>query len=204
MFTFLATWWFWITVVIVIDLLICEATDSPIIGLFSIIVAGVAYQFLADVDIVEYVLTNPLSTLGLVFAYFIVGLVWCVFRWILFSLDARTKYREIQECFFSEHKLNSIGKIPHSLKVKWEEYLNHNTPYYGAKAYKSFPPKVRYFKRRITTWIGYWPVNMVWFIVGDFIHRVAKAIYNFVSGFLQSITDKLFENEAFVEQDIDK
>ena len=198
MFAFLATWWFWITLIIVIDLFICEATDSPIIGVFSLVAAAFAYQFLGGVDLWGYVIGNPLNVLVYLGGYFVVGLGWCVLKWVLYSLDIRTKYREFRQNFCDSNGLHKDDVVPATLFTKWQKAEQHfkdtTFGYYGRN--RSIPPKSKEHKRRIIRWIAYWPISVLWSIFSDFIERIARAIYDFVSGFLQNITDKLFEGEV--------
>lgn len=196
-FFFLTTWWFWITVILFIDLIVCEATDSHIIGAVSIVVAALMYQFVADVNLVGYVASHPLHVVGFILGYFVVGAVWSVVKWALHVLDCRDKYRELKAKYEElPADCRDVEGPRHNDQYKSLDHYIKNNLYYSKYQY-SFPPppKVSKHKKLVVKWIAYWPFSMIWSLIDDFVRRAAKAIYNFLSGFMQKISDKIFAGD---------
>ena len=54
-------------------------------------------------------------------------------------------------------------------------------------------PLVSDNKRRIMTWMCFWPYSFIWTIIDDPIRRVFKAIYRRIRVRLEKIADKAFE-----------
>jgi hypothetical protein len=190
MFVFLTMWWFWISLAAVIALVVCEATESPVAAAFSIIVAILGLQFLADVNIFGYVVDHPLSVLQYVAGYFTLGAAWGIAKWWMFALKMRDMFREYKEEFYTKHNLAHRSTVSSSLKKDWETGWN-NYPY----SLNDFPPKASKYKVRIVRWIAYWPPSVLWSIFNDLFEKIARAVYETIARSLQSISDRVFRGE---------
>lgn len=182
-----AAWWFWITLTMVVALIICEATESPIVATVTVIAGALALQFLGDVNWWAYLKSNPFEVIKLVGLYFGLGTGWCVAKWYFYVLNRRDEYRERKESFCKEHKLED-GIIPDNLVKSFQSSFL----YYRKNDY---PPSAGKHKRRIIQWITYWPFSAVWTLIDDVVQRIAKSIYNLISTALQKISDKVFEKD---------
>lgn len=188
MLTLLAVWWFWITLVAVVALIICEATESPIAATITVVAGVLALQFIGGIDLWTYLKENPLNIIKMVGLYFGIGAGWCVTKWWLYALNRRDGYREQKRKFCKSYKLND-GIIPDDMK---NAFRNSFHPHCLRDDY---PPKVGKHKERIVRWIAYWPSSVIWTIINDFVQRIAKSIYNLISSTLQRISDKVFEKD---------
>lgn len=180
-------WWFWIALAIFVGLIVCEATESAGWATLTVIVGVLGLQFLGDVNIYGWVVSNPLSLMKWCGLYFVAGTVWCTTKWWMYALDCREKYREKREDFFKRYELTDT--IPHSLKEKWESCLDEPWNKY------EYPPKISSHKARVIRWLAYWPPSVIWTLINDVVERIAKSIYNMISSFLQSISDRVFKGE---------
>jgi hypothetical protein len=55
-------------------------------------------------------------------------------------------------------------------------------------------PQVGEHKSRIITWMAYWPFSMIWTLINDPIKRAFREIYNHISNFMQSISNRVFKS----------
>lgn len=186
MLTIIATWWFWISLIAIVALVACEATESPILGAISIIIAGVLFYCVADVNWIGYIKDNPLKSLLWLGVYFTTGTVWCISKWFFFCIKMRNKFRVAKNSFFEKHNL-SDNTIPFALKDAWKHLVRYSS--------LEYPPKVSSHKKRIVRWIAYWPFSALWTLIDDFIERLARTIYLAIRVFLQSISDRVFVND---------
>ena len=76
---------------------------------------------------------------------------------------------------------------------KWNEEISGRSPYSFPRDARTIP-QVQDYKYDILRWLGYWPINLIWTLINDFVKRVSKTIYNMISGMLQSISDKVFSD----------
>ena len=196
MFVFLTMWWFWISLAAVIALVVCEATESPVAAAFSIIAAILGLQFLADVNIFGYVVAHPLSVLQYVAGYFTLGAAWGIAKWWMFALKMRDIFRTHKDEFYTKHKLVPGSTIPISLKLDWETSWN-TYPHQRS----DFPPKASKYKTRIVRWIAYWPPSVLWSIFNDLFEKIARAVYETIARFLQSISNRVFKGEGVSFED---
>jgi hypothetical protein len=186
MLIIITTWWFWISLIAIVTLMACEATESPILESLSIIIAGVLFYYVADINWIGYIKNNPLEFLMWFVAYFIVGTIWCISKWFFFCLKMRNKFRRVKKSFFKEHGLKG-DVVPFTLKESWKHVIIYSS--------LECPPKIGKHKRGIVSWIVYWPFSAIWTLIDDFIEQLAKTIYRAIHVFLQSISDKIFTND---------
>lgn len=181
----LMTWSLWITLLAVLVLIICEATESPILAAFTVLVALVLYQLVGGVDILGYIKSNPLSLFKWAGVYLVLGVVWGTFKWWLYAHKQLDSFKEFKASFLQSH--NVVGdKVPDNLKEKWLDKSNH---------LYDFPPKVSRHKSRIIRWMAYWPTSVLWTLADDFIRKIYTVIYNKISSTLQRISNSVFAGE---------
>lgn len=181
----LMTWSLWITLLAVLVLVICEATESPVLAAFTVLVALTLYQLVGGVDVLGYIKNNPLSLLKWSGIYLTVGVVWGTFKWWLFAHKQLDVLKELKAQFLTSHKISG-DKIPDDLKKEW---LNKTDHLYD------LPPKVQRHKSRIIRWMAYWPTNVLWTVMDDFLRRIYTVIYNKISSTLQKISNSVFAGE---------
>ena len=58
------------------------------------------------------------------------------------------------------------------------------------------PPQVRDHRRKVGTWMGYWPFSLLWSMMGDVLTRAWKFIIRRWSGLAQSMSDRMFPEGA--------
>jgi len=153
------------------------AYDS-IIGATVALVAATLALWWIGVPVLEWGSNHRTELIwGSVF-YLPIGTGWAFFKWYLKLIDKREMLREQKDSWFKKWYPGQD-----STKEKdWKEHVN------DAK------PSPKYHKEQIMTWLTYWPLSVFWTVFDDFVKRVAKAIYNHISGYLQRMSDRVFRD----------
>ena len=55
-------------------------------------------------------------------------------------------------------------------------------------------PTAKDHKRDIVRWISYWPFSFIWWVVGDFITRIARAIFERIQRLLNKMSLSVFDS----------
>jgi hypothetical protein len=161
-FLIFGTFWFWFMVVIgwiAITAILevhTELDRHPDEGggswATAVVILGVAAYFFLGSDVhvkttFNFLMDNPLITVGGVLAYFLTGILWAFAKWHFFLNRIREEFDE--DC-----------KNGREYKIKDFEI-----------------PKAGDYKNRITTWISYWPISMSWTVLDDPLKKIAHNIY---------------------------
>lgn len=160
-------------------------------------------QFMAGVNFIQGTIHHPVIAGLWVLAYFAVGFFWSFAKWWVFVNKYAEKLREVRYNYLKERKesgdrrssrvgsgsfpeLNNLTmdtKVPETLRNDWETYLLHDgrramSDSLGRNEGSSLEvvPTVRKNKGKISLWIIYWPVSMVWALITDFVKRVIHTV----------------------------
>jgi len=201
MFLLITTWWFWIVFVEVVCLFGLLAYDRGTWASVSLVAFGAALYFLGDVDFITYFKENPKQLVYGAAVYFPIGALWSIFKWFMLVLDKKTEYKEHKLAWLSSHGLSTLpatvpmnqdsidkGLFDEKILKNWKD---RHKPY-GMYRDDGNIPQVRNYKYDILRWVGYWPFNVVWTLISDFVKRISKAIYNMIQGWLQAISNRMF------------
>jgi hypothetical protein len=63
------------------------------------------------------------------------------------------------------------------------------------------PPQVQHYRRKILAWMGYWPLSLLWSMLGDVLTRAWKFILRRLTGIMQSMSNRMFPEGAKALQD---
>ena len=226
--TFLATWWFWLVVLEIALIFWFLALDHGDWASYSLIVFLVLLWFIpGGADFFKWIAANPKTVGWVALAYFPIGAIWGVVKWLLFAYDRLDEYKTTMT-EFPEHydnrvsQLRSIHESKHAKKKKeWEIYgdskneeayaeLKEKDPFVlpnrdkemkdflnrqlGHSWSKKYPPQISDHKGDYIRWLSYWPFSLLYTLTHDFIRRIARAFYNAISKYLQSISDWVFSH----------
>lgn len=170
--------WFWLSFVGVLALFVCTAKESFISGIIVILVTAVSLQLLGSVDILGWLKENLATIAICAVVYLPIGTAWAFFKWYMKLIDKRQELSEKKDAYMSRYK-NSPDK-------EWNDIWTSHV--------KSHMPKSEYHKSSITTWIGYWPISMIWTLLDDFVTKLIKTIYNSISGIFNRMSENMFKN----------
>lgn len=194
MFTWLvfgSLFWFIVTGLFVIWFLYGVNEDSLAATTWCIVLYTLFLQFLAGVDIIAYVTSNPLAILSGTLLYFMLGLLWSVFKWHLFVSHEAAHLRQLKKEFLAKKNLE-VSAIPDALIEEFKRSVSFS----NLCVYR---PSVTQNKERITCWVAYWPMSIIWFVLDDFVKNMAEAIYDRMASTYQSVLDRNYRdlNDVF-------
>lgn len=111
--------------------------------------------------------------IGLV--YFPVGFVWSVFKWVMYVRD--NVKRLTKEYKKGDKKMSVNFETTRAASLR--EYLLHELPTVAAS------------KKKLVSWITYWPFSMVDFCLSDFVIRISNGIYNLSANLYGKIRESM-------------
>lgn len=193
------TFWFWVLVLAEIVLLFMFVNYENGIGaLVSLVVFGCCLHFASDVNMIKLLMENPLL-IGVVFgAYVVLSIPWGTFRWALFCRDKVELYEEKKGQFLRSHHIPNAKVVPPEHRDEWFEVVESTRDPYTKQTIAD-PPLARHHRGFITRAMALWPVDAVWWILGDMFVRFWKTIYNRIAGMLQHISDSMFRRTNIAE-----
>ena len=157
---------------------VCTAKESFISGIIVILVTAVSLQLLGSVDVLGWLKENLYTIAICALAYLPIGTAWAFFKWYMKLIDKRQELCEKKDAYMSRYKNSS--------DEEWNDIWTSHV--------KSNMPKSEYHKSSITTWIGYWPVSMIWTLLDDFVTKLIRTIYNSISGVFNRMSENMFKN----------
>lgn len=128
-------------------------------------------------------------------AYLAVGTLWGIGKWYLYVSRQVMSYKEHRQEFLINSGIAHATMdmvVPANLKAKWRN-MGHR---YGGLHGR---PVARQNKRRIISWMCFWPTSIIWSVIDEPWRR----IYNAIASLLQRISDSIYER-AGVDADLSK
>lgn len=182
----LTGFWLWLSLGLsILSLCVCAYRDKYWWCTVDLVLLLVLLSITGNFPIValgKHIQDHPLAVIADVLGYFVFGMVWAALKWKLFLFRVRAKldrWRSSGEGFARNQSLQlELSSVDMVDGVREGE-----TPRVDVSKHRS----------RIVGWIGYWPVSVVLWVVGDFLRDVVDACYRAVSGFFQRMADKAFE-----------
>ena len=203
---------FWLLVgVVCIVLIIAVEYESPFWATASLVVTGLLLWLFGNVNVFALAVAYPLWAFLGVLGYFAAGTLWSVGKWYFFVSARREEYNEKKAEFLKAHGLPENGPIPEELKLDWwhcngsgwgrgrardvmvSGMSAKDVEAEGRKIQERLTPRVRDNKRRILTWMAYWPWSMFWTVLNDPVKRLFKYIYAKMKAVYQKIVDRVFK-----------
>lgn len=191
-FSFGSVLFFILTAAWVFAIFWCVEKEKPIGSGIWLIIYLCFLQFVVGVNFLNGVIHHPTIALLWVLGYFVLGFFWSFAKWWIFVHKKADKYREIRFNYLKERRegrtrhgvavpeletLTMDTNVPESLQNGWREYLQHDVGrLFGEDFNSEVIPSVRKNKGKISMWIIYWPVSLIWSLINDFVKRVINAI----------------------------
>jgi hypothetical protein len=197
MFEILAATGFWFWASLLVEILLLTAfvvSKQNLWALFSLFVFVIACQFMGGIDVINYVKNNPITILSVFFAYFAIGTLWSVVKWYFYCSDALQSFLEAKQEYIETNKSFDATIFKQWLKHAVASHsfrAKHRITFNGEI---DIPPSVSNHKEDILGWMTFWPISMLCFLFSDIITRVYNRIYMYITKFLQSISDRIFES----------
>ncbi|MES2671642.1 MAG: hypothetical protein V4673_14660 [Pseudomonadota bacterium] len=173
-------WLFWIfvTAVIVAEISATEA-DNPFMATVLMAVSIAVIALFSDADLFAVLRLHPIWALSLVPLYFAVGAAWALWKWRCLVVASVAEFEVNKADLISEHQRSEAWK-----SSPFEDFI---------RRFKDYPPSAATYenKKRITTWIGFWPFSVLWALL-TWPRRLAAQIYKWMVTLFQRMSDAAF------------
>jgi len=171
--------WFWLLAASFVLFIISEATESGVMS-FMVFVGTVVGLQLTGVDLLAFSQANYQTVLlGIIF-YFVIGVLWSLYKWFAFNQDEKIRYTEMRATFFRTYKKNYTNSP--EVEDAWKDEIK----------FKKFPPKLEDNKARIIRWMTCWVTSVIWTICCDFITGIFRRLFALSKAVFQGISNKMF------------
>lgn len=164
----------------------------------------------SSIDMVGFVIRNPVLLLIFIASYFLCGIIWAFFKWNIYTSEALNKYNDYKKEWLEKRGITG-NTVPEELKKEWKHiaqiyaeslekvsgYSNHYgnkiSEYTGEQIVNAIKPKVKENKGTIIFWLTYWPFNLCYYMFADVIADIWNSIYRKIGNSLQSVSDRKFK-----------
>ncbi|MBX4190374.1 hypothetical protein KW791_03725 [Candidatus Parcubacteria bacterium] len=141
----------------------------------SLILSLLLLNWIGGLKLPTYIYQHPGFSVLLLIGYFLMGAVWSVIKWWLYTKDLREKYDKIKREFLEYNGKDSNTAIPVELKEDWVDFVKHK----GLRMENgTFVPDPYRHKSTLLVWIGHWPFSALWTLINDPVKRILKTLYN--------------------------
>ena len=183
-FLFAISMWFYIfTLVFIIFAVICEENDTLIGAVIVFIGYCVLIQLWAEIDILKWVMKNPLHLLWILPSYAFIGLVWSWFKWWL-KVTRLAKMIDEELLKFKTAEKITTDSLTTRQNNKFRQYSILHLE----------KPKFSENKRKISVWVMYWPTSVFWFFLNDFVKKAIRRLVESFHKVYEGMTNRAFKN----------
>lgn len=123
---------------------------------------------------------HPLGVVEWAIGYLVVGCVWSIAKWYLYSRDRVIEYNEGKDSFL---RIKGVTELTPQLAREFQNYSS--TPDI---------PVAREHKGTIILWMSYWPFSILGFLFNDFIKKIFNHLFEFLQSTYQRISDSVFSS----------
>jgi len=183
--------WFWLLTAVVIIALIWETScERPGLAIATFLFYCALIHFFGNASFFSNIQAHPeIVYIGLP-TYFAAGAIWGVVKWILYVKRKSIRYKEDRLSFLLQCKVEGATidtRVPDRLRNTWQ------SSNWGAREHAK--PMVRYNKGKVLTWMGFWPVSVLWSIIDE----PWRYIYDAIHDLLQRVSDRIYASAGFDE-----
>lgn len=159
--------------------------EWPSLGSFIFIGGLVGLEFFTDLKVLTYAYHNPFSIVAGLLIYIVAGVIWSHVKWRLFLHDVKDYYKQILTQVQASKSYKG-DEVDAKFAAKRDTVSRFNV--------EDIPPRASRKKLKITGWIMYWPISIIWSIADDFILRLFNRIFELIRGSYQNASDSVFKD----------
>lgn len=161
----------------------CLAWRKYTYGLVSLLVLAIALQLFSDIPVFTWMLTNKMTTLELFGGWLLVAGPYSLIRWWWYVINQNDKYTELVNEFLENHKewAKNPGEFKPAQKIEFKRFLDDRKELSNAgyfEYYFDFYPKAISHKAEILAWMAFWPIDIVWTFLRDFIRKFFNRLFH--------------------------
>lgn len=188
----------------------CIESDRVGLGTLLFIGSCVYLGFATDWTFISIAIANLVPVLIAFGVYLVIGIIWAFFKWYLVIEESNTSLKVVLYNFrqtkeYTGPKNSENADYSGCMKDLFE-YLEDNISSVYSHWFDSkttiqdvalkLAPQASDNKARITGWIAYFPISMMWTLLHDAVRKLFNRIYKAISGSFQTMSNKL-TNRAF-------
>lgn len=184
--TFTLTFWGLVAVWIIVEILFAVEYERGYRFTAFAVFLGVLALF-TTFNPFMWAWENPGDVIVWALIYVAIGAAWSLVKWHMFVGDKAREYAKQRPELYATYQSQNVaapGGEPRyaSFSVWLAEH------YYGRK----YPPTAKDEAGRIQFWTAWWPFSMAATVIGDFLWRLFRKIYELMSGLYDRITKARF------------
>jgi hypothetical protein len=146
----------------------------------AFIIFGALLVWLSGAHPITWVRENQILLLEIIGAYFVMGIIWGVVKYMFFLKGVQQRLREFRA------SRDIMGPLKEKDRVDFIASERYRI--------KSLPPRVRDSKKQIIFWMTYWPFSMPWTLINEPVKKFFNYVYHKLAGMLQGMSDRLFRD----------
>lgn len=136
--------------------------------------------------VTSFITTHPYELIGGIVGWFAIGAAWSVFMWTRLNIVLLDKWNEY--CALANQMKAKPSKSEFLRSIKNKVH--------------SWRPRASEEKLRITSWIAYWPISMLLWVLKDPITRIVNWVFKKMTGVYGRISDHIYRNNPELKEDI--
>lgn len=184
--------------------------ERPWLAGLSLVATFVLVSWLGNFNLIAASRAHPLTAAVGLAAYFLAGAAWSVWKFYVYFKTKRDKYEELKRDFLDAKKIKGSA-IPTEMLREWYRWLHSRAHDSGLRECLDFSgggydadtgtgdlrcrftrPRVRDNKKRILTWMLYWPWSLLWYAVNDPVRKAFEFLFNRLKAVYQWVLDRAF------------
>lgn len=185
------SWLFLICAVELVFLFLAVINEWVGSAFLSLGLSGLALHFLGGVDVLTFIKSNTANIFALLLLYFVIGLVWSLFKWRKLVVEFKETYLQA--------KKDILGSLESTDDEVVLDKIKSRLGYYNTVSIED-----QNNKKKITNWIAFWPVSVLVYLLADLFVEIADKIYRSVKFVFNKITQVVLGKEFEEIQKLNK
>lgn len=185
------TFWFWTLLVFEMFFLFAAIGNKKIfLSFFSLLVYFSLLGMFGNFNLFKLIIDNPWNTCYCILGYLAIGATWSVYRWYVINKNITNNYNEFIQDFLKTNAVSAVENLSEQQKSSLKENLKYEayTAIDGEWRIKS-APTVADNKSLIISWMSFWPISILIYLLAEIVIDVFKNIFNKLKKFYQKVSD---------------
>jgi hypothetical protein len=185
----IGSWLFWLAALVLTALMFFCIEDERNVGALLMFVVTLFFlNHMARLQVFGLIAKHPFMYVG---GYILCGILYGFIRWGWHVFSFKQRYNEAKRDFAARYDLANDfdAKFPND-RLKSEQWESFR---YDRRV--QYLPTASQERGRIVSWMMYWPWNLVWTLLRDFVLELWERVYEFLSSSFQRWADSILGKE---------
>lgn len=165
------------------------------VSLITIAIVG----YINKNDAVQFFKEHALHVAVGLLCYLAVGVVWSFIKWTLHLIKFRSRFRDESHAWKLAEKLPVDQPIPPERAMDFITSLGYSD-FRSSLSLKDNVfqrPLARNFKKKIVSWMSFWPCSVVGYVLNDPVRRAFTAIFEAFRNSYQKVSNSIVNDAEF-------